>query len=360
MGRKSSKAKEKKQKRLEERAAMDAVCAKVDAANRLGDPLEAFPVFKKYDRNGLNVSIECKRVSGLEPATVDWAFDLTKTNMQTMYEQSEWGWKDREKREEMTDDRAWYLIAWENSSVPVAFSHFRFDVECGDEVLYCYEVQLESKVRRKGLGKFLIQILQLMANSTQMKKVMLTVFKHNHGAYQFFREALQFEIDDSSPSMSGCCGEDCSYEILSRRTKFGDSQHSHADHGFLIPLTQGDQKEPPVFIPCKVSSVYIVSFQSLDAWHQLVKGCLVPYPAHPSLCRPCPEGFLRRSRLGWERHCLRPAVTLVGVEPIHFQNICLSPLPPGLGFEKHSRHGWAGWLTPVISALWEAEAGRVT
>ncbi|KAG5196491.1 hypothetical protein MJG53_016869 [Ovis ammon polii x Ovis aries] len=228
MGRKSSKAKEKKQKRLEERAAMDAVCAKVDAANRLGDPLEAFPVFKKYDRNGLNVSIECKRVSGLEPATVDWAFDLTKTNMRTMYEQSEWGWKDREKREEMTDDRAWYLIAWENRSVPVAFSHFRFDVECGDEVLYCYEVQLESKVRRKGLGKFLIQILQLMANSTQMKKVMLTVFKHNHGAYQFFREALQFEIDDSSPSMSGCCGEDCSYEILSRRTKFGDSQHSHS------------------------------------------------------------------------------------------------------------------------------------
>ncbi|KAF4009839.1 hypothetical protein G4228_001000, partial [Cervus hanglu yarkandensis] len=202
MGRKSSKAKEKKQKRLEERAAMDAVCAKVDAANRLGDPLEAFPVFKKYDRNGLNVSIECKRVSGLEPATVDWAFDLTKTNMQTMYEQSEWGWKDREKREEMTDDRAWYLIAWENRSVPVAFSHFRFDVECGDEVLYCYEVQLESKVRRKGLGKFLIQILQLMAN--------------------------RFEIDDSSPSMSGCCGEDCSYEILSRRTKFGDSQHSHS------------------------------------------------------------------------------------------------------------------------------------
>lgn len=38
----------------------------------------------------------------------------------------------------------------------------------------------------------------------------------------------RFEIDDSSPSMSGCCGEDCSYEILSRRTKFGDSQHSHA------------------------------------------------------------------------------------------------------------------------------------
>ncbi|XP_053134496.1 N-alpha-acetyltransferase 40 isoform X3 [Hemicordylus capensis] len=205
---------------------MDAVCAKVEAANKLGDPLEAFPVFKKYDRNGLNVSIECKRVSSLDPATLDWAFELTKVNMQTLYEQSEWGWKDREKRDEMTDDRAWYLIALKDGSVPVAFSHFRFDVECGEEVLYCYEVQLESKVRRKGLGKFLIQILQLVANGTQMKKVMLTVFKHNRGAYQFFREALQFEIDDASPSMSGCCGEDCSYEILSRRTKFGSAPKS--------------------------------------------------------------------------------------------------------------------------------------
>lgn len=34
----------------------------------------------------------------------------------------------------------------------------------GSAFFTSYEVQLESKVRRKGLGKFLIQILQLMAN----------------------------------------------------------------------------------------------------------------------------------------------------------------------------------------------------
>ncbi|XP_072407313.1 N-alpha-acetyltransferase 40 isoform X2 [Chiloscyllium punctatum] len=198
MGRKSSKAKEKKQRRLEERAAMDAVCAKVETANKLTDPLASFPSFKKYDRNGMNIVIECKRVTDLDPSTLDWAVELTKTNMQTMYEQSEWGWKDREKKEEMTDERAWYLVAREgDSAVPAAFSHFRFDVECGEEVLYC----------------------------TQMKKVMLTVFKHNHGAYQFFKEAMQFDIDESSPSVSGCCGDDCSYEILSRRTKYGEHPH---------------------------------------------------------------------------------------------------------------------------------------
>ncbi|XP_044125923.1 N-alpha-acetyltransferase 40 isoform X1 [Bufo gargarizans] len=228
MGRKSVRAKEKKQKRQEERAAMAAVCAKVQAANQLGDPLGAFPVFKKFDRNGLNLTIECCRVTDLDQKTTDWAFELTKTNMQLLYEQSEWGWKEREKREELTDERAWYLIARDELGMPVAFVHFRFDVECGDEVLYCYEVQLEVCVRRKGVGKFLVQILQLMANSTQMKKVVLTVFKHNNGAYQFFRDALQFEIDETSPSISGCCGDDCTYEILSRRTKFGDAPHSHS------------------------------------------------------------------------------------------------------------------------------------
>ncbi|XP_064359216.1 N-alpha-acetyltransferase 40 [Dromaius novaehollandiae] len=222
MGRKSSKAREKKQKRLEERAAMAAVCAKVEAANKLQDPLEAFPAFKTYDRNGLNLSIECKRVAGLDRATVDWAFELTKSNMQALYERSEWGWKEREKRQELTDERAWFLVARDAAARPVAFSHFRFDVEAGDEVLYCYEVQLESRVRRRGLGKFLLQILQLVANSTRMKKVMLTVFKHNAGAYHFFRQALQFDVDASSPGANGCCADGCSYEVLSRRTRFAD------------------------------------------------------------------------------------------------------------------------------------------
>ncbi|MGH0183660.1 UNVERIFIED_CONTAM: hypothetical protein FKN15_012561 [Acipenser sinensis] len=144
--RKSNKAKGKKQKRLEERAAMDAV---------------------------LNLAIECQRVSMLKPGTVDWAYELTRANMQTLYEQSEWGWKDREKRDEMTDERAWYLTVRDADSSPLAFSHFRFDVECGEEVLYW------------------------------------------------------FEIDEMSPSMSGCCGDDCSYEILSRKTKHGEAQHSH-------------------------------------------------------------------------------------------------------------------------------------
>ncbi|KAL0623105.1 N-alpha-acetyltransferase 40 [Plecturocebus cupreus] len=79
----------------------------------------------------------------------------------------------------------------------------------------CIAAKCRWEARQKALGNFLLQSLQLMAGSTQMKEVMIMVFRQNHDAYQFFREALQFEIDDSSPSMSGCCGEDRCYKILS-------------------------------------------------------------------------------------------------------------------------------------------------
>ncbi|NXF77196.1 NAA40 acetyltransferase, partial [Sclerurus mexicanus] len=226
--RKSSKAKEKKQRRQEERAAMAAVCARVEAANKLQDPLEAFPVFKKYDRNGLNVSIECRRVSGLEPSTLDWAFELTKANMQTLYEQSEWGWKEREKREELRDERAWYLLARDPDTAPVAFSHFRFDVEAGDEVLYCYEVQLESRVRRRGLGKVTLCPQVWGQGALGGVRVTLCPQVWGQGALGGVRVTVsppsppRFEVDPTSPSVSGCCGDDSSYEILSRSTRFGD------------------------------------------------------------------------------------------------------------------------------------------
>lgn len=53
------------------------------------------------------------------------------------YEKSSAGWHAWEKREEMSEDAAWYLIAYDtNTQKPIAFSHFRFDMDYGDEVLY--------------------------------------------------------------------------------------------------------------------------------------------------------------------------------------------------------------------------------
>lgn len=56
--------------------------AAVEKANKLVDPLEPFPVFRKYNKNGLEVDLEVKRVTNLDETTINWAFNLTKRNMQ--------------------------------------------------------------------------------------------------------------------------------------------------------------------------------------------------------------------------------------------------------------------------------------
>ena len=53
------------------------------------------------------------------------------------YEKCVWGWSDRVKRNEINDSRAIFLLASTTEDrQPVAFSHFRFDMEEDEAVLY--------------------------------------------------------------------------------------------------------------------------------------------------------------------------------------------------------------------------------
>ncbi|XP_062567395.1 N-alpha-acetyltransferase 40-like [Saccostrea cucullata] len=219
MGRKSTKGKERKKKRKEENAKYDAALVKVEAANKIPDPLELVAPFKKFERNGLKLKIECKKVTDMEKELIDWAFQLTKANMQKMYEESDWGWKDKDKYTEMTEEKAQYLIASDiTTGKPVAFTHFRFDMELDEEVVYCYEIQLETECRRKGLGKFLMQILELLAYKTDMTKVMLTTFKNNKVSQDFFKKTMKYEVDEISPE-DPLFDDGYHYEILSKSIK---------------------------------------------------------------------------------------------------------------------------------------------
>lgn len=78
----SAKNKEKRLQRKEEQHRISLAMAAVEKANKLVDPLEPFPVFRKYNKNGLEVDLEVKRVTNLDETTINWAFNLTKRNMQ--------------------------------------------------------------------------------------------------------------------------------------------------------------------------------------------------------------------------------------------------------------------------------------
>ncbi|EDV23996.1 uncharacterized protein TRIADDRAFT_26664 [Trichoplax adhaerens] len=144
------------------------------------DQLNAFPEVKSFLNNGFQASIECKKVPVIDSHDLEWAFNLTKQNMQSMYITSEWGWDDKEKKEEMFDKKGWYLIARNDQNIPIGMVSFRFDIEEGDAVVYCYEIQLSQSIRGKGLGKYLMNILKLLGTRSKMDKVMLTVFKRKY------------------------------------------------------------------------------------------------------------------------------------------------------------------------------------
>ncbi|XP_014287759.1 N-alpha-acetyltransferase 40 [Halyomorpha halys] len=195
--------KEKKRNLLAER--------NVKRANRLSDPLSELPDFKVYCKNELNLELECKKVRDLDTGTVDGLFNLLKKNMEQLYRNCDWGWDDKKKLSQMTEPAAWYLIARDEAKTPVAFSHFRFDMDYGVDVLYLYELQLEESVRRKGLGKFMSETIELIAFKNNMKKVVLTCFKHNPEAIEFYK-SMNFKVDCTSPEDE----ESFCYYILSK------------------------------------------------------------------------------------------------------------------------------------------------
>jgi len=243
MGRKSEKTLKKKAEKRQESLRLQTARAAVNAANQLEDPMKDMILFKKFERNGLNLSITCHKVELMDEDTKDFVFNITRNNMKPMwdkreseaeskgYEKSEWGWDDKTKKDEMFDGMARYLIARNQEGKPVAMALFRFDMECDDEVLYCYEIQLSEEVRRKGLGKFLMQVLELMAFKNNMSKLMVTCFKDNAPAQSFFKEKLKYTVDETSPeeSLAETMYDDIHYEILSKimKKKQSTAQQEH-------------------------------------------------------------------------------------------------------------------------------------
>ncbi|CAH0480127.1 unnamed protein product [Peronospora belbahrii] len=195
--------------------------SKLVAANAISDVTVDFQAFSHYNRNGINVSIHGLQSKHLSKVTRDSVVALFESNMKSLYQSSSWGYDSVAKYMELFEDAARYLLVYDQSDQVlsslkplVGFAHFRFVEDDGALVLYLYEVQLAARAQHCGLGKFIMQLLLLVARKQGMELMVLTVFKNNTGAMRFYRERLGFAIDETSPS---ACGDDSQdYEILSK------------------------------------------------------------------------------------------------------------------------------------------------
>ncbi|WOL20146.1 hypothetical protein Cni_G28948 [Canna indica] len=230
--------KEKKIKRkevLEKKKAIDEIIKK---ASSVKDHLVSFPPFCHYERNGLSVYLESGFGDQLTSSSKKYIQNLLKVNMEGPYG-SEWSVEEKVKRREMVSPEARYIFVRQSTNATsdeifltkteettytgqigdqnnlVGFVHYRFIVEEDIPVVYVYELQLEACAQKKGLGKFLMQLIELVARKNHMGAVLLTVQKANVLAMNFYTTKLRYTISTISPSrVDPLIGAEKSYEIL--------------------------------------------------------------------------------------------------------------------------------------------------
>lgn len=234
-GKASRERKTGRKQLLEKKKAIDEIMKAASSPNK--DDLASFPAFRHYQRNGLSVYLESGYGNKLSSPLKLYIQNLLKANMEGPYG-SEWPTEEKVKRREMVAPEARYIFVREepnangNQAISVeterastdvihgrgpivGFVHYRFTVEEEIPVLYVYELQLEPHVQRKGLGKFIMQLIELIAHKNQMGAVVLTVQKENFFAMNFYMSKLRYMVSAISPSrVDPLMGLEKSYEIL--------------------------------------------------------------------------------------------------------------------------------------------------
>lgn len=127
-------------------------------------------------------------------------FDLIVTTSSTDYAASSIGWHPSQKKREMRLPDLRYLLVKSRGRIrPLeAFLSFMLTYEDGHEVVYCYEVHMMSHLQGKGLGRYLMEIVEQVGARAGMEKVMLTAFLSNKGALGFYKK-LRYSEDEYSP-----------------------------------------------------------------------------------------------------------------------------------------------------------------
>lgn len=150
--------------------------------------------------------------------------DLNEENMRDHYEKSENGWNKKQKEKEFRHETARILFVYQSPASagdqvpePIAFVHFRFEMDDEQKhpAVYCYEIMVKREFQSNGLGKHLMDVLYQIGYRFKMHKVMLTCFKHNTIALDWYNK-LGYTPDVRSPEK---CGMTASYQILCLRIR---------------------------------------------------------------------------------------------------------------------------------------------
>lgn len=180
--------------------------------------------------------LQLRTSEGLSHAEFVDCFRLVRDTSSADYKASADGWHPGKKRKEMRLRDLRYILLgrselWcpegESCSLVDGFLSFMLTWEDGVEVIYCYEIHLDEHVRGRGVGKRLMGCLEEVGRKAGVEKAMLTVFKKNKVAVQFY-ERLGYEEDEFSPRpkrLRNGVVKELDYVIMSKSLNCGVKDH---------------------------------------------------------------------------------------------------------------------------------------
>ncbi|EXJ65554.1 hypothetical protein A1O7_01895 [Cladophialophora yegresii CBS 114405] len=186
--------------------------------------------FQKYEPHEARVKLLSSDPQ-LDSVTVDDAASLSEPWRETClrliehtsahdYDSSDFGWSVSRKRKEMKLPELKYITLLGQGTI-AGFMSFMVTYEDGLEVLYIYEIHFFPHWQGKGLGKQLMDVVGKIALNIGLAKVMLTVFRANKRAVDWYTK-LGYQEDDFSPGprkLRNGTVKESSYIIMSKQLK---------------------------------------------------------------------------------------------------------------------------------------------
>ncbi len=198
-------------------------------------PMRQYPPgFDEFAKLGL--IIEFYTAQTIPNEVLESLVIITEKNMKMLYNESPgWKWDDTKKRMELLKDTTRFIVIrmgeQESSSDDTngsahpqsgivskksvyGYIAFTFIAEAGVELVYIRELHVDSQFHGKGIGSYLVSLVEKIARYCEMRLIMLTVLTRNASAMRFYKNQ-GYAIDEVSP---GFCFNVVSspYEIMSK------------------------------------------------------------------------------------------------------------------------------------------------
>ena len=182
------------------------------------------PMLMSYKKNGLDIEFQFKTGNNLTKKEREWAYDLTKEHMEDVYDASGYGWDDDEKARDFKDNAARFIIARnKEDGLPIGICHFRFTVQgeimeqmTGAGCVYVWDLQIEDAYQRKGLGKAMLLLMELIAGRQKMSYVSFPTQLGDECAINFIGKCKGYIPDVYLETLLGFVPEEEGFVVYSK------------------------------------------------------------------------------------------------------------------------------------------------